>query len=104
MTKMKLLYIPFVAASLLATGCIEEIDPMTSVVTQDQLNKAPNSAEKLATGITSSMSGQFIYQPSSTDADDYGYTSTILFRDTRAWTWSTETPTQTGTPPGNSAA
>ncbi len=83
MTKMKLLYIPFVAASLLATGCIEEIDPMTSVVTQDQLNKAPNSAEKLATGITSSMSGQFIYQPSSTDADDYGYTSTILFRDTQ---------------------
>ena len=83
MTKMKLLYIPFVAASLLATGCIEEIDPMTSVVTQDQLNKAPNSAEKLATGITSSMTGQFIYQPTSTDANDYGYTSTILFRDTQ---------------------
>ena len=83
MTKMKLLYIPFVAASLLATGCIEEIDPMTSVVTQGQLNKAPNSAEKLATGITSSMTGQFLYQPTSTDAYDYGYTSTILFRDTQ---------------------
>ena len=103
MTKMKLLYIPFVAASLLATGCIEEIDPMTSVVTQDQLNKAPNSAEKLATGITSSMTGQFIYQPTSTDAFDYGYTSTILFVTLRAWTWATVTAAPTGTPPGNSA-
>lgn len=83
MNKMKFLYIPFAAVALLATGCIEEIDPATSTVTQGQLNKAPGSAEKVATGITSGMTGQFIYQPSSTDADDFGYTTTILFRDTQ---------------------
>ena len=58
MTKMKLLYIPFIAAGLLATGCIEEIDPLTSYVTQDQLDNAPDASAKLATAITSTLVGQ----------------------------------------------
>lgn len=78
---MKFLYIPVAALALLTTGCIEEINPQTNVVTQEQLDEAPNAAEKVCAGITNDMTGGFLYKPTSTDANDFGYTSLILMRD-----------------------
>jgi len=79
---MKLLYIPFIAAGLLATGCIEEIDPLTSIVTQDQLDKAPDSSAKLATAVTSDIVGHTIYADyKENDAVDFGLPSVMIMRD-----------------------
>ena len=84
MTKMKLLYIPFIAAGLLATGCIEEIDPLTSYVTQDQLDNAPDASAKLATAITSTLVGQCLYASYTYNyAWDFGMPAQFIMRDSQ---------------------
>ncbi|MCM1020677.1 MAG: RagB/SusD family nutrient uptake outer membrane protein [Muribaculum sp.] len=78
----KLLYTAFAATALLATtGCIEEVDPMTNIVTSNQVNKAPGSFDALTDALTSPLVGQFNYWPAQMFPMDYGYPSMFLIRD-----------------------
>lgn len=80
---MKLLYIPFLAAgAMLATGCIEVIDPQSSTVTQEQVDDAPNSSAKLASAITSEIIGHPVYASYTYNyAWDFGLPAEFIMRD-----------------------
>lgn len=85
----KLLYISIVAAASMAmTGCIEEVNPQSNVVTSDQAGNAPGSFNNFVDALTSSITGVATYtggvnySPSLTDYPfDYGYCSTFLMWD-----------------------
>ena len=62
-------------------SCIEEIDPQTSYVTAEQAGKAPGAFNNFADAITSSLTGEFTYDPSETYPWDFGYPSFFLQRD-----------------------
>lgn len=76
----KLIYLAFASAVAL-TGCIEEVDPMTDIVTGDQANNAPGSYENFVGTVTTSLSGQFNYWPEKQYPFDFGITSFYLARD-----------------------
>lgn len=66
---------------ILATGCIEEINPQSSTVTAGQVQNAPNSSAKLTAALISGMTGHFTYSGNSSNAWDYGYPSFLIQRD-----------------------
>ena len=84
---MKLNKVTFAALALAATtltGCIEDIDPQTSTVTIDQAASAPNSFDKFASAVTSSLNGSPQYSSASNLSSynfDFGYPSQILQRE-----------------------
>ena len=84
---MKLNKVTFAALALAATtltGCIEEIDPQTSTVTIDQAASAPNSFDKFASAVTSSLNGSPQFSSASNLSSynfDFGYPSQILQRE-----------------------
>ncbi|MDO4164004.1 MAG: RagB/SusD family nutrient uptake outer membrane protein [Bacteroides sp.] len=69
------------ACLVLASGCIKEIDPQTSTVTEEQAGNAPGSFDNFVTAITNSLVGSFTYGGSSNYPFDYGYPSFFLMRD-----------------------
>lgn len=78
----KILYLSLALSSMvLTTGCIEEINPQNSTITEGQLQDAPNTAARLTAALTSSITGQFSYSGSSTNAWDFGYTAFFIERD-----------------------
>ena len=64
-----------------ATGCIEEFDPQSSLVTSDQAANAPGAFDNYVTAITSSLTGSFPYSGSSTYPYDFGYPALTIQRD-----------------------
>lgn len=78
----KIIYSAIAASAFFAaTGCIEEIDPMTNIVTGDQVDKAPGSFEALTDALTSPLVGQFNYWPAKQYPMDFGYPAMFLIRD-----------------------
>ena len=69
------------AGLLLMSGCIKEIDPQSSSVTEDQANNAPGSFANFVSAITNSLTGSFTYSGSSQYPYDFGYPSFFLQRD-----------------------
>lgn len=63
---------------VLAAGCIQESFPAGSTATANQVAAAPGSYEKFVDAITSTLVGQFIYAPSSTNAYDFGLPSFFI--------------------------
>ena len=64
-----------------ATGCIEEFDPQSSLVTSDQAANAPGAFDNYVTAITSSLTGSFPYSGSDTYPYDFGYPALTIQRD-----------------------
>lgn len=82
MKKIKYIVIAVVSVVLLATGCIQEIDPQTSTVTITQAANAPGAYDNFVDAITGQLTGQFTYNGnSSTTPWDFGYPSFYLQRD-----------------------
>ena len=78
----KLLYTALAVTSIATlTGCIEETNPLTGYVTEDQAGNAPNSFESFVGAITTDLIGQFNYSPVNERPWDYGYPSFFLQRD-----------------------
>lgn len=69
------------AGLLLMSGCIKEIDPQSSSVTEDQANNAPGAFSNFVAAITNSLAGSFTYSGSSQYPYDFGYPSFFLQRD-----------------------
>lgn len=63
------------------TGCIKEIDPQSSRVTQRQAANAPGAFDNFVRGTTNTLAGTFIYNRSQERPWDYGYASFFLIRD-----------------------
>ena len=81
---MKKIYLPLLTLALAApqlTSCIEEIDPMTSTVTEAQASAAPGFFESSVASLTSSLCGQFTYSGSDQRPYDFGYPTFFLMRD-----------------------
>lgn len=78
----KTIYTLLAASAVLvpATGCIEVIDPQTSIVTVDQAADAPNGYNNFVSALTS-ITGQFFYWPSQQYPYDFGYPAFYLVRD-----------------------
>ena len=53
------------ASMMLFTGCLEEFEPEASFVTGDQAANAPGSYDTFVGGLTSSLSGSFLYSSSN---------------------------------------
>lgn len=70
-----------VAVFVLATGCIQEIDPQTSTVTDEQAANAPGSFDNFVNAIESQLCGKQIYGGSSNYPWDYGYPTFYLMSD-----------------------
>lgn len=68
-------------STTLLTSCIEEVDPQTNVVTEDQAAKAPGFYESSVDALTSSLVGEFTYTGSDQRPYDFGYPSFFLQRD-----------------------
>ena len=71
----------FAAAAGLAS-CIDEVEPMSSSATKEQVFAVPSAFQGFVDNLSTSLSGQFIY---GTDDDsypyDFGYPSMMLMRD-----------------------
>lgn len=81
---MKNKILSIVAAGALMTGatsCIKEIDPQTSYATKEQVANAPGAFDNAVSAITSTLAGQFVYDPSDTRANDFGLPAFYLMRD-----------------------
>lgn len=63
------------------TGCMEEYEPQRSYVSAGQVSESPKAFEVLTEALTSTLTGSFIYNPSSTDAYDFGYPALMIERD-----------------------
>lgn len=63
------------------TGCIEEYDPQTSYVSEDQAADAPGAFQNFVNGLTSPLIGEFNYSPADVYPFDFGYPSFFLQRD-----------------------
>ena len=63
------------------TSCIEEIDPQTSTVTEQQAKDAPGAFDNFVANLTGNLSGQFIYGGDSHYVFDFGYPAFFLVRD-----------------------
>lgn len=63
---------------ILAAGCIQETFPQTSYASAEQVSAAPGSYDLFVEAITSSLVGQFVYDPSDTDANDFGLPAFFL--------------------------
>ena len=62
------------AAALMSatfTGCIEEINPQTSTVTEQQAKDAPGAFDNFVENLTGNLTGQFIYGGDSHYVFDY---------------------------------
>lgn len=71
-----------VASLSLMTSCIEEINPQSNTVTNDQAQNAPGAFDNFVGAITSSLAGQFTYGgDDETYPFDFGYPSFFLQRD-----------------------
>lgn len=71
-------------ASTSLTSCIEEYEPSKSYVSVDQVSEAPTAYESLVNGLTSTLTGSFIYSGNGDDgkdADDFGYPALMIKRD-----------------------
>ena len=81
---MKKIYLPLLSMMLAApllTSCIEEIDPMTSTVTEKQASEAPGFFESSVASLTSNLCGNFTYSGTDQRPYDFGYPSFFLQRD-----------------------
>lgn len=88
----KILYSVLAAAMILtsATSCIKEIEPLgqgqdytggNPYATKDQVADAPGAFDNAVNAITSTLCGQFVYDPSDTRANDFGLPSFFLQHD-----------------------
>lgn len=82
---MKKIFSIMMAAALMSmtfTGCIEEIDPQTSTVTEQQAKDAPGAFDNFVQNLTGNLAGQFIYaNDGSHYVFDFGYPAFFLIRD-----------------------
>lgn len=82
---MKKIFSTMMAAALMSmtfTGCIEEIDPQTNTVTEQQAKDAPGAFDNFVANLTGNLAGQFIYaNDGSHYVFDFGYPSFFLIRD-----------------------
>lgn len=69
------------AGVLLFSGCIKEINPQSSNVTQNQAGNAPGAFDNFVTAITNSLAGSFTYSGGNQYPYDFGYPSFFLQRD-----------------------
>ena len=67
-------------AMLPMTSCIQEFDPQSGSVTQNQAAQAPNSYNNFVNAITSNINGKFVFS-SNRQANDFGYSALYLMRD-----------------------
>lgn len=81
MKKIIIMLATIAGTLMLATSCIEELDPQGSTVTGEQAGNAPGAFNNFVSTITSTLAGQFGYSPSETDAYDFGYPTFFLMRD-----------------------
>ena len=81
---MKKIFSTIMAAALMSatfTGCIEEIDPQTNTVTEQQAKDAPGAFDNFVQNLTANLTGQFTYSGSDHYVFDFGYPSFFLIRD-----------------------
>lgn len=77
MKKISLIYTG--AALVMLSSCIQEFDPQSGTVIEDQAATAPGSYENFVSAITSNISGKFVFSDRH-QANDFGYTSLYLMR------------------------
>ncbi len=66
---------------LIEGGCIKEIDPQESTVTDRQAADAPGSFDNFVAAITNGLASSFLMSESSKSPYDFGYSSFYLQRD-----------------------
>lgn len=67
--------------ALSLSSCIEEIDPQTNVVTQEQLAKAPGVVDNFVNSLTDGLTGEFLYGSDPSNMWDFGYPTFFITRD-----------------------
>lgn len=67
-------------ALLLLPSCIQEFQPQSSTVTEDQASNAPGAYDNFVGALGSSVAGQFAF-PSYSQPNDFGYPSLMLMRE-----------------------
>lgn len=79
---MKKILILTAGAMMLLPSCIQEFEPQSSTVTEDQASKAPGAYENFVNGLSSSVAGQFVFNGSGyQQPNDFGYPALMLRRD-----------------------
>ncbi len=63
------------------TSCIEEYEPSRGYVSGGQVSESPTAYESLLSGLTSTLTGSFIYSGDDYDADDFGYPAMMIKHD-----------------------
>ena len=63
------------------TSCIEEIDPQTSYVTEEQMANAPGVFDNYVASLTDGLVGEFLYNNDSGNMWDFGYPTFFITRD-----------------------
>lgn len=66
------------------TSCIEEYEPSRGYVSGGQVSQSPTAYESLLSGLTSTLTGSFIYSGNGDDgkdADDFGYPAMMIKHD-----------------------
>ena len=66
------------------TSCIEEYEPSRGYVSGGQVSESPTAYESLLSGLTSTLTGSFIYSGNGDDgkdADDFGYPAMMIKHD-----------------------
>lgn len=62
----------------LFVSCLKETFPQSGTATGDQVAAAPGSYDLFVNAITSTLVGQFVYDPGSTEANDFGLPAFFL--------------------------
>ena len=70
-----------VLGTTLLTSCLQQIDPQTNTVTEEQMANAPGVFDKSVATLTSTLTGEFLYAGSDHRVYDHGYPAFYLTRD-----------------------
>lgn len=82
MKKIFNLFMLAAAGTISLSSCIEEVEPQSGTVSEQQAANAPGSFNNFVNGLTSNISGTFLYGGSGNLYPyDFGYTSFFLVRD-----------------------
>lgn len=81
MKKIFQVFVLAAATTLSLSGCIEEVQPQSGTVSEEQAGNAPGSFNNFVNNLTGNLTGSFNYGNSSSNVFDFGYQSFFLVRD-----------------------
>lgn len=79
--KTKTIIFSALVAALSMSGCMQSFEPQDSIVTKDQVAKAPKAFNDLVDAVTNDLIGDFPYSGDNSFANDFGLPSMFIRRD-----------------------